>query len=79
MLCTKTGKHVAPARARWHIAGTECIAWSMQGERQGASGPRVLAWWTWAAQRREHVRQFLLALLQDELGDIYFVDERESA
>ena len=88
LFCFCCQKEVAPACADCHVAGTECVAWSSQGKREGASGPRVLAWWVWVARRRqiqepffyhENVGQFPLSILIEELGELYFIDERNSA
>ena len=87
MPCAKHSKACEVKRAQLHVAGTECIAWSAQGQRQGVNDPRVVIFMAWIGQRRqiqeeiilhENVPQFPLSCMQQLLGDLYVVSEELS-
>eukprot|EP00959_Pyramimonas_sp_CCMP1952_P305338 6389902-Pyramimonas_sp.AAC.1 len=74
-------------RAVIHFAGTECVAWSTQGGRAGASGARVLPWSCWIGHRlaieddfigHENVPGFPWDLLVSELESKYMCSSDNS-
>ena len=71
-------------RAKLHVAGTECVAFSSQGQQQRCHHERFILFFIWAAHRRltqeefilhENVPNFPVRLLIDALGDLYFLVE----
>ena len=87
MPCVKHNTSCEVKRAQLHVAGTECIAWSSQGQRQGLNDRRIVIFMAWAAQRRqiqeelvlhENVPQFPPSCLQQLLGYLHIVREQLS-
>ena len=85
--CIHPDSSCEATRATVHAAGTECPAWSSQGQHGGCSGTRVLVWVSWIAHRRavqepiifhENVEGFPIQLLREELGDLYLVHDNMS-
>lgn len=89
MHCLIAGKECLVKKARVHVAGTECTAFSSQGARAGtADRTRTIILFAWVAQRRmvqedvivhENVPLFPLSMLRETLGDIYLVEDEMSA
>ena len=84
--CLRCGKFCRLPETDSHEAGTPCVDFSAQGKEDGFEGKSTIALLCWISMRllfqeahvvQENVRNMVISVFSEFLGDIYFIDVEE--